>query len=129
MSIECPSSPDAVARELASALRDHQRGRLAAAARRYQSILEQLPAHADALHLLGVVAMQQGRVEQAVELIRRAIAANPAVADYHSNLAEAYRILDRLDEAVASGQAALRLRPDFPAAANNLGLTLQAQGK
>src|SRR3974390_1214800 len=120
MSMEFACSPEAVARELANALQDHQTGRLAAAARRYESILAQLPDHADALHLLGVVALQQGRLQQAVELIGRAIAVNPAVADYHSNLAEACRLLGRLDDAVASGQAALRLRPDFPAAANNL---------
>src|SRR6516225_11058913 len=129
MSMEFACSPEAVARELANALRDHQTGGLAAAARRYQSILAQIPGHADALHLLGVVALQQGRLQQAVELMSRAVDANPAVADYHSNLAEACRLHGRLDEAVAFGKAALGLRPDFAAAANNLGLALQAQGK
>ena len=59
--MECPCSPEAVAWELASALRDHQSGRLAAATQRYQSILAQLPGYADALHLLGVVALRQDR--------------------------------------------------------------------
>jgi tetratricopeptide (TPR) repeat protein len=76
-----------------------------------------------------VVALQQGQPQRAIELIGRAIAAKPRVADYHSNLAEAYRALGRLDEAVACGQEALRLQPNFAAAANNLGLALQAQGK
>jgi tetratricopeptide (TPR) repeat protein len=129
MSMEFACSPEAVTRELANALRDHQTGRLAAAARRYQSILAQIPGQADALHLLGVVALQRGRLQQAVELISRAVEANPAVADYHSNLAEACRLHGRLDEAVASGKAALGLRPDFPAAANNLGLALLGQGE
>ena len=64
-------------------------GRRRTATRRYQSILAQIPGQADALHLLGVVALQQGRLQQAVELISRAVDANPLVADYHSNLAEA----------------------------------------
>jgi tetratricopeptide (TPR) repeat protein len=129
MSIESPYSPETVTQEFANAVREHQSGRLVAAAQRYQSILARLPGHSDARHLLGVVALQQGRLQQAVELIDQAIAVNPTVADYHSNLAEANRLLGRFDKAVASGQTALRLRPDFAAAANNLGLALQAQGK
>jgi tetratricopeptide (TPR) repeat protein len=129
MSMEFACSPEAVARELASALRDHRCGRLDAAARRYQSILAEIPGHADALHLLGVVALQQGRLEQSFELMSRAVDANPAVADYHSNLAEACRLHGRVDEAVAFGKTALGLRPDFAAAANNLGLALLGQGK
>jgi hypothetical protein len=40
MSMEFRGSPDAVARELASALRDLRSARLVAAAQRYQSILD-----------------------------------------------------------------------------------------
>jgi hypothetical protein len=43
--------------QLSTALRDHQSGKLVQAARIYQSILERHPDHADALHLLGVVAL------------------------------------------------------------------------
>jgi tetratricopeptide (TPR) repeat protein len=115
--------------DLAAALREHQSGRLDQAARIYQNILAQQPDHADALHLLGVVALQQGNLAQAAELIGRAIAINPSVAAFHCNLAEAYRALGQLDRAAGSCRLALRLRPDYPEAANNLGLILQAQGK
>ena len=86
--------------ELSTALRHHQSGQLEQAARIYQSILERQPDHADALHLLGVVALQQGNPQRAVELIGRAIAVNPSVAAFHCNLAEAYRALGELDRAV-----------------------------
>jgi tetratricopeptide (TPR) repeat protein len=115
--------------DLSTALRDHQSGRLEQAARIYQGILAQHPDHADALHLLGVVALQQGNPQRAVELIGRAIAVNPSAAAFHCNLAEAYRALGQLDRAAGCCQLALRLQPDYPEAANNLGLILQAQGK
>ncbi len=114
---------------LHQAVQHHQLGRLDEAARLYQAILAAQPGHPEALHLLGVVAHQHGDHARAVELISRAISGNPANAMYHANLAEAYRALGRLDQAVASCRAALRLRPDYPEAANNLGLALLAQGK
>ena len=111
------------------ALRHHQQGQLDQAAQFYLAILAVQPAHPEALHLLGVVAHQKGDHAGAVELIARAIAGNPCDAMYHANLAEAYRALGRLDQAIASCRAALRLRPDYPEAANNLGLALLGQGK
>jgi tetratricopeptide (TPR) repeat protein len=115
--------------DFSTALRDHQSGRLDQAARVYESILARQPDHADALHLLGVTALQQGNPSRAVELIGRAIAVNPTAAAFHCNLAEAYRALGQLDRAAGCCQLALRLQPDYPEAANNLGLILQAQGK
>jgi cytochrome c-type biogenesis protein CcmH/NrfG len=95
------------------ALQHHQHGRLGEAARLYQAILAVQPGHLEALHLLGVVAHQQGDHAQAVALIARVLAGNRNNAMYHANLAEAYRALGRLDEAVVSCRAALRLRPDY----------------
>src|SRR5580704_4495481 len=111
------------------ALQHHQHGRLEEAARLYQAILADQPHHLEALHLLGVAAHQQGDHARAVVLIGRAVAGDPNNAIYHANLAEAYRMLDQLDQAVASCRVALRLRPNYPEAANNLGLALFAQGK
>jgi len=45
----------------------HQAGRLAQAETLYRQILEEQPNHADALHLLGVIACQAGRYELAVD--------------------------------------------------------------
>jgi tetratricopeptide (TPR) repeat protein len=115
--------------ELSTAIRDHQSGRLEQAARIYQGILARHADHADALHLLGVVALQKGNPQRAVELIRQAVAVNPTVAAFHCNLAEAYRAVGQLERAAGCCQLALGLQPDYPEAANNLGLILLAQGK
>jgi tetratricopeptide (TPR) repeat protein len=114
---------------LATALEHHRRGALADAARIYETLLAAEPGHPDALHLLGVVALQQGRLGQAVELIGRAIGIRPDVAAYHANLGEAYRALGRVAEAADSCRTALRLQPNYAEAANSLGLALMAQGQ
>jgi tetratricopeptide (TPR) repeat protein len=114
--------------QLNLALRQHQLGQLHEAGRMYQAILARNPNHADALHLLGVVAHQLGHHQQATELIGRAIALRPDVAAYHANLGEVWRVLGQADRAVASCRTALRLQPNYPEAANNLGLALLALG-
>jgi tetratricopeptide (TPR) repeat protein len=115
--------------DLSVAVRYHQGGQLEQAARIYRAVLSRQPDHVDALHLLGVVALQQGNSSQAVELIGRAIAVNPSVAAFHANLAEAYRALGEPERAAGCCRVALRLQLDYPEAANNLGLALLAQKK
>jgi tetratricopeptide (TPR) repeat protein len=115
--------------DLHLAVRYHQNGHLEQAARIYQDILRRQPDHAEALHLLGVVALQQGDPARAVELIGRAVAVNPSAAAFHANLAEAYRALGQPERAAGCCQVALRLQPEYPEAANNLGLAWLALGK
>ena len=78
---------------LAIAIQHHQAGRLQAAEQIYRQILAVEPNHADAIHLLGVIAYQVGKHEFAVEYIRRAIGLKGNVAAFHNNLGEAYRAL------------------------------------
>jgi tetratricopeptide (TPR) repeat protein len=114
---------------LHQAVQQHQLGRLGEAARLYQVILAVQPGHLEALHLLGVVAHQQGDHARAIDLIARAVGGNRGNAMYHANLAEAYRALGHLDRAADCCRTALRLRPHYPEAANNLGMALLDQGK
>jgi protein O-GlcNAc transferase len=111
------------------ALQHHQAGRLAYAEELYRKILAQQPDHADALHLLGVIAHQVGRHDVAVDLIRKALVLIPDNAAAQSNLGEAYRTAARFDEAIAAYRRALQLNPDSPQAYNNLGIALREQGQ
>jgi len=81
-----------------------------------------MQADADQLHLRAVAAYQAGQFELSVDLFGAAITANPNAAAYHSNLANALRDLGRLEDAAASLQRALELRPGFADALNNLGI-------
>ncbi len=83
-------------------LRAHQAGQLPDAEAAYRRVLGLDGDHADANHLLGVIAHQVGDHGAAVELIGKAIRHDPSTAAYHCNLGNALHELDRLDEAAAS---------------------------
>jgi len=107
----------------------HQAGQLPEAEAIYRQVLEVEPDHADANHLLGVIADQAGRHEIAVQLISTAIKKNPIDAAYHCNLGNALHEQGRLDEAVASYRKALAIKPDYAEAHSNLGNVLHEQGR
>jgi tetratricopeptide (TPR) repeat protein len=115
--------------EFARAVRLHQAGELDAAARLYESVLDDDRTHPDALHLLGMVRHHQGQNRLAARLIGKAVGLRPDVAIFHASLGEVHRSLGQLDEAVASGCEAIRLGLDDPAARNNLGLALHLLGR
>ncbi|WP_165185476.1 tetratricopeptide repeat protein [Paraburkholderia dioscoreae] len=98
-----------------------QNGAFAEAEELYREILELKPRHFDALQLLGALALQAGRLQEGVELLRKALAVNAKQAPIHSNLAYALNALQRFDEALASAERALALQPKFPDALNNRG--------
>ena len=110
--------------DLTEAIDLHRRGQLDRAARIYESALSENQGRDDALHLLGLVALQRGDAGRAVSLIARAVALRPDVADYHSGLGEAYWALGQLDRAVECGREAVRLRPDVADYLCNLGASL-----
>ncbi len=111
-----------------SALQHHQAGRLSETELLCRQILRLDPVHADALHLLGVVAHQTGRHDVAVELIEQAISHNDSNPLYHSNIAASHQLLGRLEEAVASCRRAVELNSTFATAHYNLGRAFQAEG-
>ncbi|HEY0837715.1 MAG TPA: tetratricopeptide repeat protein, partial [Azospirillum sp.] len=126
-----PATPNtsATGARLADALAHHQAGRFHEAEAGYRAVLQAQPRNADALHLLGVLALQVGQPTAAVELIGRAIENAGAVADYHDNLGSALAASGRHREAADSHGRAVRLKPDFAQARFNLGNALQALGE
>jgi protein O-GlcNAc transferase len=118
-----------VAELLAAGVGHHQTGRLPQAEACYRQVLAAQPNHAEALHLMGVIAQQIGRHDAAVDLIRRAIERNGTNPAYFCNLGDALRDLGNLGDAVAACSQAVRMKPDFAEAHSNLGLALKGQGK
>ena len=100
-------------------------GRLAEADTGYRRILAQNPNHAASLHGLGVIAYQNRRHEIAAELIGRAVAVDPGVAAFQSNLGNALKALGRIGQAEAAYRLALDLDPADSVALNNLGNLLK----
>jgi Flp pilus assembly protein TadD len=60
------------------------------------------------------------QVEESVAIFETAIAMQPEVPDYHSNLAVSYMRLKRWDEAREALLAALEIQPGHPLALKNL---------
>ncbi len=114
--------------DLHEALALHRAGRLDEAAQGYRQILVSEPGHADCLHLLGMIAYQSGDHEQAVSLIRAAIAIHATASSYYSNLGNVLRTQEKLAEAEACFRQSLALRPDQAEVQLNLGNMLKAQG-
>lgn len=85
------------------------------------------PNHSDALYLLGLVAHQSHRHDDAIALVERAIELQPRSATFHNTLGDAYRLRGRLEEAERALRRALALAPASRDAATNLALVLQAQ--
>ncbi len=125
--------PSSAAAELAAllgqALGLHRAGDLDGAERAYRAMLAADRGNPDALHLLGVLHHQRGEDAEAVELIGRAIARRPRMAEQHANLGLALHAQGRLGEAEAEYRRALALREAYPQAHNSLGSALQEQDR
>ncbi len=113
----------------ASAVGLHQSGRVAEAERLYRKILQADPRHCDALHMLGVLAMQVGQHAAAVDLIGKAIAENGRVPAFHNNLGNALKGWGRVEQALSAYGRALACAPDHAGAHYNLAVTLQDLGR
>src|SRR5580700_2960362 len=88
------------------AVQHHQAGRFSEAQAIYSQVLDRQPDHADALHLLGVLACQAGQLDSGIEMVRRAIAINPIDANYYLNLASALHHKGDHDQVIAACQQA-----------------------
>ncbi|CAO3451417.1 hypothetical protein [Azospirillum argentinense] len=122
-----PTPPDEVATRLGHAVAHHRAGRLTDAERDYRAVLGADPHHPDALHLLGVLALQAGHPGPAVELIEEAIRQAAGVADYHDNLGSALAALGRHADAAGAHRVAAALSPLSARPRHNLGNAFQAQ--
>ena len=114
---------------ISQAIHLHKSGRVSEAQAVYEQVLQIDPENFDALHLLGVVAEQNGDHERSAQLIEQAIRMHPHHPSAYNNLGNAFKSMRRFDEAISAYQVAVRLRPDFPDALSNLGVALQAIGR
>ena len=112
-----------------AAVAHHQTGALIEAERQYRHILTLVPNHADSLHNLGLIALQRGDAAAAVELFAKAIKINGTVAEYHYNVALAWRALNRTDHVATHLERAVALRADHALAHLNLGNVRREQGR
>jgi tetratricopeptide (TPR) repeat protein len=123
----------------------HAAGRLGEAEQVYHQLLTAAPDHADSLHMLGVLALQTGRPDAALQWVDRAIAlhspaAGPgaksgvqpvaqSMAMYHVHRAHALLALGRPGDALAACERALQLRRNCAEASFAMGHALSDLGQ
>ena len=88
-------------------------------------VLATSPGHADASHLLGLMAYTVGNLDLAIEHLRQACRSPGAPAVYFSDFAEMCRQKGLLVEAEHAGRRAVALDPNTSGGWNNLGIVLQ----
>lgn len=103
--------------------------RLAEAEPLLRAVLQLEAGNFDALHLLGLIAAERGRHEEAVGLIGRALAVSPQEPHALLNQASSLRRLRRHAEALARLDEALRLAPGLMEAHHNRGNVLRELGR
>ena len=111
------------------AVEHFQAERFPAAEARCHEILAAEPKHPVALHLLGVIARFHGANTDAVELLRKAVAAAPNNAKAFGDLGGAYFDLARYDEAARAHAKAAALEPKSFAPLMNHGNAEHAAGR
>ncbi len=107
----------------------HRAGRLDQAEAIYRRVRAARPNHFDAVHLSGVVALQQGRTAEALDLLTRARRLSPQNAACALRLGSAYLAAGRAAEAEPVLRAALALDAKSVEAWENLAYGLKLQDK
>jgi tetratricopeptide (TPR) repeat protein len=97
--------------DFAQALARHRAGELQKAEDIYRAVLARNPQHADALHLLGLIASENGNHQTAAALIVRAIQLQGPEPVYCANLGVALSREGKFEQAIACYRQALRGNP------------------
>ncbi len=113
---------------LAAAKALHSSGAFTAAAASYAQLARQQPNHVELLHLRGALALQLNQTAEALQFLRRAVAAAPANFHYLSNYALALRDDGQLETALEHFEAALNLKSDSAQVRTNLGVLFRELG-
>ena len=116
-------------RKISSALQLHQAGNVLGARDIYEQVLKKVPAHVNALNLLGVTFIQTGEYQKGHHYVKKALALRPDFLEAYNNLGIALRGLHQYEEAIVCYQKILLLRPNFVEAYCNLGLAQEKMNR
>jgi tetratricopeptide (TPR) repeat protein len=101
----------------------------AAAERAYRQALDADPEHTPAALNLSALLCEQGRCDDAVQVLAHALARRPDDAGLHFNLGIALEDQQRADEAIAAYEGALALQPELADAHFNLARLHERAGR
>src|SRR5258708_400090 len=100
----------------------HRTGNLAQAEKAYRQMLRADAGSFPALHMLGFLKAQQGRYDEAIGLLNKAVKQNPADVAARGHYAHALMAAQRFDEALAAYDRVLAMKPESFEALYNGGV-------
>ena len=106
----------------------HQAAQYAKAREIYSKILKVEPFHPDALNLKGLLALEEGDLDRAEDLIASAIQQDSKQPFFYNNIGNVYLQKGCLDKAAQNYRKAVALKPDYADAHFNLGNVNQQLG-
>jgi predicted O-linked N-acetylglucosamine transferase (SPINDLY family) len=115
--------------QFADALNFHRAGQLEKAKESYKNLISIWPYHAESLQNLGILYAQDKDFAQAADYFKKATEADPANANYFSNLGTALNDLGRPELSIEFFEKAILINPNSPDACYNLGNVLQKLGQ
>jgi protein O-GlcNAc transferase len=122
-------SQTVIQKSFAAAIREYRACRRAQACELCQKILLLEPEHADALHLSGLIALDEKRPGAALELVQRAIELKSDAAKYFASLGLIHHELRQFPQAIQAYRQAIELEPDAPDVWYNLGISYRNNGQ
>jgi tetratricopeptide (TPR) repeat protein len=107
----------------------HRQRRFPEAERCYQTVLRDDPGNPDALNLLGTLAVEAGAFEQSIDMLERAVKAQPKNPVFRNNLANSYLLALQPQKALPHLRKAISLSPDLIEPLMNMARGCRAAGK
>ena len=114
-----------IAQAMQVAARAYSGGDWAEAEKWCRQILAARGDYLDALNLLGIIAAQTRRLDEAARLLGHVAGANPGQAVAQNNYGNVLKDLKRFDAALESYERALKINPSYAEARNNRGNALK----
>lgn len=114
----------AVANLIRAAVAEHESGRFPQAAALYEQVLTLDRTNVDALHLLGLIAFQQGSSARAIQLIEQSLKVNDSIPMIWFNFGNVLSSIGNFERSADAFRRALSIQPNFPDAAQCLGNAL-----
>ena len=110
------------------ALEQLRYGRLEEARAIYRALIKEGVTSPTIFGNLAAICGMQGKTQEMIPWLRKAIAVNPNYAEAYSNLGIALTSQGDLQAAIDSFRQALAIKPHYPEAYFNLGIALKEQG-
>ena len=110
--------------KLEQARKLQQEGRPAEAEATLGEILHEKPGHFEAVHLSGMIAVQNGQMDRAIARFSEAVGIEPGNAVAHNHLGNVLVHFGRHTEALESYDRAVALQPGYALGYINRGMTL-----